>query len=639
VTQIAVSGVAAVFGATEIFRDVTFTVAAGEKWGIVGRNGCGKTTLFHLLTGAHAPAAGTIARQPGLTLALLDQHRGLGDATTVWEAGAMAYAPLLALERRLAETAARLAELGEGAPSALLDAYGHDLERFAHEGGYDYPARVDAILQGMGFDAVEARTRPVVGLSGGERGRLGLAAQLATPADVLLLDEPTNHLDLETTEWLERWLAQTDRTVLVVSHDRAFLDDVVDHVLHFEGGSASAYVGGFSSFVEQRSLRRLTQQRALEKQRAAVAREEDYIRRHIAGQNSAQAKGRRKRLERLPRLSPPPGAEGAMALRLEAAERGGDQVIVADRLTIAVGDRVLVREFTAVAQRGDVIALVGPNGAGKSTFIRTLLGDRPADGGSVRLGGSITAAWYRQDLAQVPLDRRIYDVIQDLRPLWERGAIQGHLGCFGFSGDEVLRPTKVLSGGERARVALAMIVLQRANLLVLDEPTNHLDVESIEVLEDAIEEYEGNVLLVSHDRAILRELATRVWWFDGDRVHDYPGTFAEWEAMRAERRRGADRAAKAAADAPPRGAKASPRRADAEDRGARRVARESAAAAERVAQEAEARVAALTAALEDTALYDGSAAGARRAGELTRELERARRAHEDALAAWLAAAE
>jgi ATP-binding cassette subfamily F protein 3 len=470
-------------------------------------------------------------------VALLDQHRDFGEATTVWAAAAATFTSLMALERSLAEQGDRLAVLGGAVTEADLDRYGHDQERFQRAGGYDYHARVDAVLQGLGFDPEEALHRPVAGLSGGERGRLGLAAQLAAQADLVLLDEPTNHLDLETTAWLQRYLLGLDETVVIISHDRAFLDDTVDHVLHVSNRTATEYRGNYSAFATQRAEREAAQARQAAEQRKLIAREEDFIRRNIAGGNSAQAKGRRRRLARLPRLSPPPGDAGAMALRLEIAERGGDQVLVADRLTVAVDQRVLVRDFSAVARRGDVIALVGPNGAGKSTLLATLLGLRAPAAGTSRLGASVTPAWFRQDLAQVPLERTIYDCIAQVRPAWGRGPIQNHLGAFGFSGDEVQRPTQVLSGGELARVALALITLTRANLLVLDEPTNHLDVESIEAIEDAIDDYEGTVLLVSHDRAFLRELATRVWAFDGDRIADFDGPFVEWEVQQPARER------------------------------------------------------------------------------------------------------
>ena len=418
----------------------------------------------------------------------------------------------------------------------MLARYDRDLERFEREGGYTLAPRIDAVLHGLGFDPDEARTQALAGLSGGERGRVGLAQQLVAPADVLLLDEPTNHLDLETTRWLEDYLAQLDATVLLISHDRAFLQAVVDHVLHVEAGTVTPYAGDYEAFVRQRAERRLAQQRAFTKQSKVIASEEDFIRRNIAGQKSAQAKGRRRRLERVSRLSAPEGEEGVMSLRLEADARGGDQVLVAEKVRVAIGDRVLLDRFSASVRRGDVDRLHRPQRGGEDDAAP---GDRrrAAAGRRARCGfpNRCELAHYRQDLAQVPADRSLYELINDLRPAWGRGAIQGHLGRFGFSGDSVLRQAGTLSGGERARVALAMMMLSGANLLLFDEPTNHLDVESIEALEDAIEAYDGTVILVSHDRALLRALTTRVWVLHEGRITDFPGSFEEWETASAER--------------------------------------------------------------------------------------------------------
>ena len=532
-TLLSLSNVGISFGATELLKNITFTVAEGERWGIIGRNGAGKTSIFKVITGDLQPTVGSVARKPGLRHALLDQHRAFEGATTVWQAGAAAWREVMALEHRIAEQAIELGGMGERVTDDFLERFGRDQERFADMGGYIYHARVDAVLQGLGFDAEESKTRLVSSLSGGERGRVGLAAQLIAPADLLLLDEPTNHLDLDTTDWLQAWLKEADETVIVVSHDRAFLDAICTNILHVEARSSESYKGNYSQFVPQRAERRLTRERELEKQRAYVKKEEEYIRRNIAGVNSFQAKGKRKRLERLPRLAPPPGDPAAMTLHFEPAERGGDQVIAIEDLRVEVPGRVLVDDFTAVLRRNDFVALVGPNGAGKTSVISTLLGDRPPAAGTVRVGGSITPGWFRQDLADLPLRLSMFDAIQEQRPLWNRGQVQNHLGAFGFSGDEVFREIGTLSGGERARMALARITLSRANLLVLDEPTNHLDVENIEVLEDALDEYDGSVLLVSHDRAFLREVATRVWWFDGTRLVDFDGPFIEWEAERA----------------------------------------------------------------------------------------------------------
>jgi ATP-binding cassette subfamily F protein 3 len=535
VTLLSLANVGVSFGATELFKNVTFTVAEGERWGIIGRNGAGKSSIFKLITGDLKPTVGSVARKPGLRHALLDQHRAFAGAATVWEAGAAAWGEVIALEKRIAEQAMELGELGDRVTPEFLEQFGETQERFADLGGYIYHARVDAVLQGLGFDAEESKTRPVSSLSGGERGRVGLAAQLIAPADLLLLDEPTNHLDLDTTTWLQEWLGDASETVIVVSHDRAFLDAIATHILHLEARTSEWYKGNYSQFVPQRAERRLTRERELERQRAYVKKEEEYIRRNLAGVNSFQAKGKRKRLERLPRLAPPPGDPAAMSLQFEPAERGGDQVIAIKGLRVEVPGRVLVEDFTAVLRRNDFVALVGPNGAGKTSFISAIVGDRAPAGGEVRIGGSITPAWFRQDLADLPLRKSLFDAIQDQRPLWSRGQIQNCLGAFGFSGDEVLREISTLSGGERARVALALMTLARANLLILDEPTNHLDVENIEVLEDALDEYEGSVLLVSHDRAFLREVATRVWSFDGTQLTDFDGPFVEWEEDRARR--------------------------------------------------------------------------------------------------------
>jgi ATP-binding cassette, subfamily F, member 3 len=641
-TQISVSNAGVEFGASRIFQGITFTVGQGERWAILGRNGSGKTTLLRLITGSQQPTEGAITRQPGLRLALLEQHRDFGGAKTVWEAGAGEFADLLALELSLAKQANVLAEVGETATPQLLARYDRDLERFDREGGYTFAPRVDAVLQGLGFDAEKARTQPLAQLSGGERGRLGLARQLVSAADVLLLDEPTNHLDLETTRWLEEYLRNTDKTILLISHDRAFLGNVVDHVLHLEGGSAVAYTGGYEAFVAQRAERRLSQERAFEKQRKVIADEEDYIRRNIAGQNTKQAKGRRKRLSRMPRLSGPTSEEGsAMGLRLDLSERGGDQVAIARDVTITVEGRTLIKAFTATIQRGEVVGFVGPNGSGKSTFLRALVGERETATGELKIGGSVRPSYYRQDMAQVPIDRTLYDVINELRPQWERRMVQGHLARFGFSGDEAQRRAETLSGGERARVALAMMVLTKANFLLLDEPTNHLDVESIEALEDALEEYEGTILLVSHDRAMLEALTSRVWILHDQHVTDFPGSFAEWEEQSREREHAASVAAAEQESLRRVRERKTTRRREVQGddtRVALRELRRKVEDAEKEVAVLENRVSELTALLEDPELYT-TREGTERSLIAGKELDVLRRKLDAAIEKWTAATE
>ena len=640
-TLIAVSQVAVEFGATKIFEDITFTVGSGDRWGIVGRNGTGKTTLFSLITGERRPTRGQVSRQPNVRVSLLEQHREFPGATTLWEVAAGPFAELMRLEASLAEQAVALAE---DSSKAAMDRYARDLERFEREGGYTYAPRVDAVLHGLGFDPEQARTRKVQELSGGERGRLGLVRQLVSPADILLLDEPTNHLDLETSAWLEQYLRTASQTFLIISHDRAFLAAVTDHMLHFEGGTAFAYSGGYEAFVKQREERRLTQLRQFDKQQKVIAAEKDYISRNIAGQNSAQAKGRRKRLERMPRLSAPIGEDGVMALRFESGGRGGDQVVVTEKLRVGVGDRVLLEEFSNRVIRGDRIGLIGPNGAGKSTLLKTIVGEREPQAGVARVGGGISVAYYRQDLAQVPLDKTLYDIIQDLRPTWERRLIQGHLGRFGFSGDEAQRRPETLSGGERARVALAMLVLSQPNLLVLDEPTNHLDVESIEALEDAIENYEGTIVLVSHDRALLRSVVDRVWVLDHARITDYDGSFTEWEDVSRERAHAASvRAAEEESLRRVREKQRTTRKdttpsGDRDTRNELRKLTREIDSLEAAIAEHEATVGRLTATLEDPSLYTRPG-GVEESVTIGKSLEEVRVKLDDAMARWTEAVE
>lgn len=670
-TLIAVGNASVDFGASQIFKDITFTIAQGDRWAIVGRNGTGKTTLVKLLTGQLAPTKGNVARQPGLRIALLDQHRHFPPEMSLWDVVADAFAELRLLEVSLAKQAANL-EHDHG--EAAMEKYGRDLERFEREGGYQLASTVDSVLMGVGFDPDHARATAIGTLSGGERGRVALARQLATPAEVLLLDEPTNHLDLETTAWLEQYLQETERTVVCISHDRAFLAAIADHVLHFEGGTAFAYVGNYEQFIAQREERRLTQMRQFEKQDKKITSEMEYIARNLAGQNTKQAKGRRKLLNRMPRLSLPPGSDAVMALRLTAGARSGDRVVEAIHADIGVPGRTLIRDVSLVLERGDVVALLGANGAGKSTLIKTLLGEREPDAGEIKIGLSTSVAYYRQDLAHLPLDANIYDVIANMRPLWERRQVQGHLGRFGFSGDEVQRTVGTLSGGERARVALALLTLESANLLVLDEPTNHLDVESIEAMEDAIDGYEGSVLIVSHDRAVLRGLATSVWEVKNQKLNQFPGSFVEWEQARVEAKVKTEsdaRAASAAESERNAKARAAAQRADssrAKDGGKhkgnaqptgkggnqakgdpsssqsgdpKKLARQAKKALSDVelrVSTLEERIAELTTALEDLTLYD-TPAGTKRAQEMGKSLDEHRDLLDEAMHDWNAAAE
>lgn len=639
--QIAAAGVTIEFSGKPILENVSFSVEKGERWGVLGRNGSGKTTLIRLITGALEPTRGTLSRAAGLRFTLLDQHREFPNATTIWDAAAIPFAPLMALEVSLQEQAHALAQPG-GDTEAAMARYDRDLDRFSRAGGYEYSARVDAVLDGLGFAHEEARAREWTQLSGGELGRVGLAQQLVAPADVLLLDEPTNHLDIDTTRWLEEYLVQIDATVMVISHDRAFLAAVANHIMHVEHGTVTAYDSGYAGFIEQRSHRQLSQQRAFDMQKKMIAAEEDFIQRNLAGQNTKQAQGRRTKLARLPRLSPPPGSDTkTMALRLEPHARGGNQVLVAENVALSIDDRVLLRNFTSRIDRGDVIGLIGANGSGKSTLLRAINGERPFDDGAARIGESMDYAYYRQDLAQVPYGITLFDIVHELRPMWDRGQVQGHLGRFGFSGDAAQRVADNLSGGERARVALAILMLSHANFLMFDEPTNHLDVESIEALEDAIEAFDGTVLLVSHDRALLTALTTRIWSLENARVEDFRGPFEEWQAQRERKSAAVARAAEEDAAARKQRERLTTKSREQENRANRASLRElkdAARKAELAVEQCEARVSRLRAELEDPGLY-ATGDGARKAAQLNAALAAATRQMDDALDVWTTATE
>lgn len=364
-------------------------------------------------------------------------------------------------------------------------------------------------------------------------GRLRLVQTLLAEPDVLLLDEPTNHLDLPSTEWLENFLRGYSGTVLVVSHDRVFLERLSDHILHLEGGTPFPYTGSYQAFLAQREERRAVQQKEWEKQQVHIARTEEFIRRNLAGQKTKQAKSRRTQLARLERTERPVEDGRAMALGFGAARRSGGVVLKLDGATCApLAGEPLFRPFSAEVSRGERIAVIGPNGCGKSALLRAVVGDLPPRSGEVAFGAGVQAALYSQDLTHLDPDKKVLEEVASAAPTLPTPALRDHLGRFLFSGDEQEARVGDLSGGEQARVALAKMTLQRVNLLLLDEPTNHLDIESREALEEALESFDGTVVLVSHDRALLSAVATRVWSFAKGRIEDFSGTFDEWNAYR-----------------------------------------------------------------------------------------------------------
>ncbi|HEX8393477.1 MAG TPA: ABC-F family ATP-binding cassette domain-containing protein [Longimicrobium sp.] len=524
------------YGDRWIFRNVSFAVGDRERWGIVGRNGVGKTTLFRTMTGDEETTEGEIWRHPGLRFTLLRQNRGERSTATVHEAALEPFADLVEMERQIGLDLEAMSAATDAHDAArLMRSYDRQVEEFRRRGGYEMRSRADATLEGLGFPP-DTWPKPISALSGGELGRLRLAQTLLAQPDVLLLDEPTNHLDLRSTEWLEEFLRGYPGTVMVVSHDRVFLQRLCDHILHVEEQTAYAYTGGYDSFLDQREARRELQRKQFEQQQAYIARTEDFIRRNLAGQKTKQAKSRRTLLSRMERVAGVSEEDRAMGLRFASGGRSGGVVMKVDGVQCAYGPRVLFAPFSAEVTRSERIVIVGPNGCGKSTLMRVLAGAGEATRGSVVMGTGVRTAYYRQDFTHLNPVHKIREEVGAAAPGMTITELRSHLGRFLFSGEDADARVGDLSGGEQARVALARITLERANLLLLDEPTNHLDIESREVLEEALENYDGTVILISHDRAMLSAMSTRVWGFEDGRFVDFAGSYDEYGEWSARRR-------------------------------------------------------------------------------------------------------
>jgi ATP-binding cassette, subfamily F, member 3 len=508
------TNVARSFGQHDIFDGVSISIPHSARIALVGPNGAGKTTLLNILARRDDPTEGIVTHSKGLQVGFLPQEASLelsDEHATLWEEMLLAFRSLLAQEKKLGEMADALAHSPDD--EALLAAYGDAQHRFEADGGYEYNLRIEQVLAGLGFDEVDYR-RPIAQLSGGQKTRALLARLLLESPDLLILDEPTNHLDIAAIEWLEAWLKGFDGALLVVSHDRYFMDNVVNHVWELIFGRLEEYRGSYSKYVQSREARHAQMLSEHERQQEFVAKEEDYIRRNIAGQNTRQAQGRRKRLERYLRDEAiiRPRELKALHLNLSTRIRSGDKVLMTENLEIGYhDDRVPLFSVPDITLfRGEVAALIGPNGAGKSTFLKTVLGQlAPLDGHST-LGTGVEIGYFAQAHEGLDANRSVLDEILSAQniPISEA---RNYLATFLFTGDDVYKPVSALSGGERGRVALAKLALTGANLLLLDEPTNHLDILSQEILETVLAEFNGTILLISHDRYLIRNLATQIW--------------------------------------------------------------------------------------------------------------------------------
>jgi len=524
------SKIAKSFGANDIFWDISAAVPHRARIALVGPNGGGKTTLIRILIGLEEASAGKVHRAKKLTIGYLPQeaeHAFESEDQTVWEEMLAVFAQLCQQEQALREMEQQMA--APDAPAELMERYGTALDRFEHAGGYQYELRIRLVLGGLGFARTDYQM-PIAHLSGGQKTRALLAKLLLRAPQLLILDEPTNHLDIQAIEWLEKQLASWPGALLIVSHDRYFLDRSVDRVWELSSGELESYRGNYSAYAQQRQDRSERQLAEHKSQQAFIAKEEDFIRRHMAGQRTREAQGRLKRLERLKRdqLVAKPRRQQQLKMRLESDQRSGD--IVLQTTDLVVGYQPEAPLFTADDidfRRTECAALIGPNGAGKTTFLKTILGQLPPLSGRLQHGASLKVGYFAQ--AHDELDResgRI--VIEELlaHHHMRTSEARNYLARFLFTGDDVFKPVTALSGGERGRLALALLMLKNANLLLLDEPTNHLDIPSQEVLENVLTGFDGTILLVSHDRYLVSRLATQVWMLGNGRLRVYKDGYA-----------------------------------------------------------------------------------------------------------------
>lgn len=540
--QLVVDKIAKAFGIHEIFKNVSFMIEKGEHIGLVGVNGSGKSTLLHCLLDPEWIDAGAIKFEPGISIGYVQQ--GFSDIHgTIWKFMLASCPEVTALRHKLADLEAKSANLNGDALDECLEEYGRVVKRYEFIDGYNFENRIKRVLIGLGYTE-EWWQQNAETLSGGQKTRLMLAAALVRNPDFMILDEPTNHLDIVMTQWLEKYLQEFKGGLLVVSHDRAFLDNVAVRILEMEGGKLQSFKGNYSRYLEQKAIQSATLEAAYNAQQDYIARTEAYIRRFKAGIKSKMARGRQSQLDRMERMDAPVQIE-EFELRLPPAAECADRVLIMEDLTIGYGQKVLAKGINLTLRRGEKAALLGANGTGKTTLLRTILGEIAPLKGRAKIGNRVQIGYFSQSYERLDAKQTLLENF-----VTEYGFTEEHtrsmLGGMLFHGDDVFKKIGELSGGQKARLVLLKLVLDGANCLVLDEPTNHLDIMARETVEAALEAFDGTVLVVSHDRYFVNEVANRIWEIENQQLVDYKGNY---DFYLEEKQKKAQAAAEAALEA------------------------------------------------------------------------------------------
>lgn len=511
----------------EVLKDVTWEVKPGNRIGLVGVNGAGKSTQLKIIAGEVEPTTGEVIRPSNLHIAYLTQEFEVDPSRTVREEFWTVFQEANHVQQRLAQVTRQM----ESADPEQLDELIHEMDRlqrrFEALDGYGLEARIEKILPEMGFTTDDG-DRLVSAFSGGWQMRMSLGKILLQEPDLLLLDEPTNHLDLETIEWLEIYLKDLNTPMVIVSHDREFLDRLCTHIVETERGVSTTYLGNYTAYLEQKAEAKAAQQATYERQQKEIEKQQVFIERFRASATrSTQAKSREKQLDKVELVEAPEGDLKGMRFKFPPAPRSGREVVNIQNLVHTYNDNILFLDANLLIERGDRIAFLGPNGCGKSTLLRFMMGTEPHEDGTVKLGDhNVIPGYFEQNQAEaLDLNKTVVDTIHDEVPDWKTEEVRSLLGRFLFSGDVVFKPVQALSGGEKARLALAKMLLRPANLLILDEPTNHLDIPAKEMLETALQEYDGTVVIVSHDRYFISQVANKIVEIKDGELHLYRGDY------------------------------------------------------------------------------------------------------------------